>query len=128
MSGSTLGKILVVDDDPPLLRSIGVFLTRRSYEVDTCGSAGEALEKFQAEPGTYSVLVVDMTLRGMPADVLIEQVRRIDCHVGVIVTSGYSVRLPLSAESPGRHIVALQKPFTPDTLTQTIERMLSSRS
>lgn len=128
MPGSTLsGKVLVVDDDPPLLRSMGVFLKRRSYEVVTCCTAEEALDKFQAESGTYAVLVVDMTLQGMQAEELIEQVLRIDRHVGVIVTSGYPVRLPLSAESSGRQIVALQKPFTPDAFIQTIEQMLSSR-
>jgi DNA-binding NtrC family response regulator len=121
------GTVLVVDDDPPLLRTMRVFLTRRSYEVVTCGSGAEALEKFQAAPGTYSVIVVDMTLRGMPAEQLIEQVLQIDRHLGVIVTSGYPVRLPLSANSSGRQIVALQKPFTPDAFVQTIEQMLASR-
>jgi len=127
MSGSTPGKVLVVDDDPPLLRTMGVFLTRRGYEVVTCGSGKDALQKFHDEPGGYSVLVVDMTIHGMPAEELIEQVLQLERDVGVIVTSGYAVQLPFSASASGRHISALQKPFTPDALAQMIEQMLSSR-
>jgi len=127
MSGSMPGKVLVVDDDPPLLRTMGVFLARRGYEVVTCGSGKEALKKLRDEPGAYSVLVVDMTIQGMPAEDLVEQALQMEREVGVIVTSGYAVTLPLSATASGRHIMALQKPFTPDTLAQMIESMRSSR-
>ena len=106
---------------------MGVFLSRRGYEVVTCGSGSEAIQKFQAEPGVYSVLVVDMTIRGMPAEELVEKVLQMERDLGVIVTSGYPVQLPFSAMSSGRHITALQKPFTPDTLAQMIEQVRSSR-
>jgi DNA-binding NtrC family response regulator len=127
MSGGKLAKVLVVDDDPRLLRTMGVYLRRRSYEVVTCSSAAEATEEFQAAPGTYAVLVVDMTLQDMPAEQLVDKVLQVDRKVGVIVTSGYPVKLPRSASSSGRHILALQKPFTPQTFIQAIEQMLSSR-
>jgi DNA-binding NtrC family response regulator len=121
------GKVLVVDDDPPLLRTMGVFLARRGYEVVTCGSGNEALEKLRADPGVYSVMVVDMTILGLPAEQLVEKALQMERDLGVIVTSGYNVQLPFSAQASGRHIMALQKPFTPDALAQMIETMLSSR-
>ena len=127
MSGSVPGKVLVVDDDPPLLRTMGVFLARRGYEVVTCGSGSEALEKLRAEPGVYAVLVVDMTILGMPAEELVEKALQMERDVGVIVTSGYAVKLPLTTTASGRNVKALQKPFTPDTLAQMIETMLSSQ-
>src|SRR5271156_5300668 len=116
MSGSMPGKVLVVDDDPPLLRTMGVFLARRGYEVATCGSGSEALEKLRAEPGAFSVVVVDMTIHGMPAEDLVEKALQLERDMGVIVTSGYAVQLPISATASGRQVLALQKPFTPDTL------------
>ncbi len=106
---------------------MGVFLARRGYEVVTCGSGSDALEKLRAEPGVYAVLVVDMTILGMPAEELVEKALQMEREVGVIVTSGYAVKLHLTATASGRHVTALQKPFTPDTLAQMIEAMLSSR-
>ena len=120
-------KILIVDDDPSLLRTIEVFLTRRGFQVLACEKAREALEKFSIEPEAYWVLVVDMTLQDMPAAELVERVLRLDHRVGVVVTSGYPVRLPISATETDARIVALQKPFTPVTFVQTIERLISSR-
>ena len=117
----------MVDDDPPLLRTMGVFLARRGYEVVTCGGGKEALHKLRDEPGVYSVLVVDMTIHGMPAEDLVEKALQMERDMGVIVTSGYAVQLPFSATASGRHILALQKPFTPDALAQMIEQMRSSR-
>jgi DNA-binding NtrC family response regulator len=121
------GKVLVVDDDPPLLRTMGVFLARRGYEVVTCGNGNEALEKLRAEPGVYAVMIVDMTILGMPAETLVKKALQMERDLGVIVTSGYAVKLPFSATASGRHITALQKPFTPDALAQLIEQMISSR-
>jgi two-component system cell cycle sensor histidine kinase/response regulator CckA len=94
------GKVLVVDDDPPLLRTMGVFLARRGYEVVTCGSGNEALEKLQADPGVYSVMVVDMTILGLPAEQLVEKALQMERDLGVIVTSGYNVQLPFSRRHP----------------------------
>jgi len=85
------------------------------------------LEKFRAEPEAYSVLVVDMTLKDMPVAELVEQALQLECRIGVVVTSGYPVRLPLFAKAADARIVALQKPFTPETLVRTIEHILSSR-
>ena len=106
---------------------MGVFLARRGYEVVTCGNGSEALENLKAEPGVYAVMIVDMTILGMPAEALVEKALRSERDMGVIVTSGYAVKLPFSATASGRHITALQKPFTPDALAQLIEQMISSR-
>ena len=87
----------------------------------------KALERFRTEPEAYWGLVVDMTLRDMPTAELVEQVLRLEFNVGVVVTSGYPVRLPLSAATAHARIVALQKPFTPETFVKTIEHLFVMR-
>ena len=70
------------------------------------------MEKLRADPGVYSVMIVDMTILGMPAKELVEKALQMEGDVRVIVTSGYPVKLPFSAMAAGRHITALQKPFS----------------
>lgn len=46
----TVGKILVVDDEPQMRRALRVSLNAHDYEVVEAGSCDEALRKLDAEP------------------------------------------------------------------------------
>ena len=47
MSGENKRKIMVVDDDPDILYTVGVFLQREGYETVTASSGEECLEMLE---------------------------------------------------------------------------------
>ena len=59
----SVGRILVVDDDPQIRRVMRVTLTGRGYEVDDARTGDEALEKLR-EP-RFDLVLLDMNLPGM---------------------------------------------------------------
>jgi two-component system, OmpR family, KDP operon response regulator KdpE len=59
----SLGRILVVDDDPQIRRAMRATLTPRGYEVGDAKTGEEALEKLRAE--TYDLVLLDMNMPGM---------------------------------------------------------------
>ncbi|SDD55941.1 DNA-binding response regulator, OmpR family, contains REC and winged-helix (wHTH) domain [Paenibacillus sp. UNCCL117] len=66
-------KILVVEDDIHLLRTIQTLLEEEGYQVDraTCGEEGCYL----AEQGIYDLLVLDMMLPGMDGLEIVHRIR-----------------------------------------------------
>jgi two-component system KDP operon response regulator KdpE len=52
-------RILVVDDEPAIVRTLQANLTRRGFRVDTATSGTEALEHAQAHP---DLILLDLTL------------------------------------------------------------------
>src|SRR5262245_53883776 len=59
----SLGRILVVDDDPQIRRVMRATLAPKGYEVTDAKNGEEALEKLRGE--TYDLVLLDMNMPGM---------------------------------------------------------------
>jgi len=120
----TSGRLLLVDDEPALLKMMSVYLTRRGYVVEAVASTDEAWARVQADPGGYAAAVLDGSMAGMPSAELAVRMLRADPAARVIAISGYPADLSeVHAAGPGR-AVFLPKPFTPEMLATLVERML----
>ncbi len=113
-------RILLVDDEAPLLDLLKRYLERLGYEVEACLTPADALKCFEADPSRYSLVLTDLTLPGMSGDEMITRMRAIAPKVRVIVSSGYPY------EPKGKRTGFLQKPFLPKMLAEMIEQMLKT--
>ena len=57
------GRILVVDDDPQIRRTMKATLTARHYEVSDSRNGEEALDRLRSE--TYDLVLLDMNMPGI---------------------------------------------------------------
>ena len=121
---SSPGRVLIVDDEPPLLRMMGMFLTRRGYTVVTADTTEQAWALVEAEPMTFSVVVLDGSMAGMTMQEVALRMLRANPTLCVLVASGYPVDMTvLSAEAPDR-VAFLLKPFSPESLATAVRRLL----
>ena len=98
--------ILIVDDEPPLLKVMSLYLRRLGYSVTTLQRAEEAAALTDADLQRFAMAVLDATLR-------------------VLTASGYPVDVSaLQAAAPGR-VAFLLKPFTAEMLAACIRRMIA---
>ena len=120
------GKILIVDDEPPLLRMMALYLTRRGFAVATSGSTDEAWAMVQADPAAYNVAVLDGSMVGMSMHELAQRMLRSNPSLCVLAASGYPIDMSAhEADAPGR-VAFLLKPFTPEMLATAIRRLLAA--
>jgi len=61
--GMSIGRVLVVDDDPQIRRAMKATLTSRGYEVSDSRTGEEALDKLRSE--TYDLVLLDMNMPGI---------------------------------------------------------------
>src|SRR5579871_1882225 len=101
------GCVLLVDDEPALAELLKRYLTRLGYSVESCETAGAAVDLFRADPGRFSILVTDLTLPGTSGEELLLRLREIAPDLPAIISSGY----PYQPASPRTEF--LQKPFLP---------------
>ena len=120
----TGSRVLVVDDDPQILRAVRTSLQARGYDVTTAGNGESAIEEFAEH--SFELVVLDLGLPGMDGHELIRRIRSWS-DLPVIVLS---VR-----ESQGDKITALDagaddyvtKPFSMEELLARM-RAVSRRS
>ena len=120
----TSRKILIVDDEPPLLKMMGVYLKRVGYDATLFESSDRAWTEVGASAGEYAGAVLDATLRGMTTQDLALKLLAANPSICVVVTSGYVVEMSaVEAAGPGR-VSFVQKPFTAETLIRTLRSMI----
>src|ERR1035437_9052560 len=123
--GKTSGRILIVDDEPALLKMMSVFLGRLGYEVETAGGTEGAWARIEADPEGFAVAVLDATMPGVSLNELALRALRAARGLRVIAASGYPVDMSkMEAAAPGR-VAFLPKPFTPEMLAAMVRRMLA---
>lgn len=121
-----MARVLVVDDDPPILNLVGALLRKRGHQVIAVASPHEALELLDADGRALpDVLVTDVAMPGLSGLELVNAVRQREGLVDLPVIF-LSARVdPLDVES-GRALgaVYLTKPFIANALFGAIDRVL----
>ncbi len=118
--------ILLVDDED-LIRDLGQrLLVKAGYEVVSARSGEEAIEVFQTRWERIPLVILDLIMPGMGGKKCLEELRKINPHSKVLVTSGYSARASL-AESVRNDVQGfVGKPFNTWELLSSVRNILDS--
>ncbi|MCP3939952.1 MAG: response regulator [Desulfobacteraceae bacterium] len=117
-------KILLVDDELPVLRLEQKILQRLGYKIDATNSSEEALKKIQFFPDKYDLVISDMAMPNMPGDVLAREIRKITFDLPIIICTGFSENLtPEKAAEIGINEILI-KPIIKTKLLKTIRKIL----
>ena len=115
-------RILLVDDDPSLLKVLAIRLQRQGYDVRTAESGKKALA---ALPGFKPhVVITDMRMDGMDGLALFDAIRAREPTLPVIVLTAHGT-IPDAVDATQRGVFAyLTKPFERGQLVEIVERAL----
>jgi two-component system KDP operon response regulator KdpE len=80
-------RILVVDDEPPILRAVGIAIAANGYEVEPAATARQALVK--ASGSGFALIVLDLGLPDLDGLELLRRLRALDRTVPIIVLSAW---------------------------------------
>jgi two-component system cell cycle sensor histidine kinase/response regulator CckA len=120
-------RILIVDDEPALLKMMSVYLERLGYAVVGAESTEKAWAEVEAAPHAFALAVLDATMSGIRMEDLAARILAADPRVCVIASSGYPVNIAaLQTKAPGR-VMFLHKPFAPEMLGSAVRRMLATQ-
>ena len=119
---TTQARVLVVDDDPVVARSIDRVLTGKGYAVITASGGTEALEKLAQEK--YDAVFTDIRMPGMDGFEVAKRIKATQPWLPVVIVTGYG-----SPESKARAKelgVAgfLHKPLSPDMIEGSAREVL----
>ncbi len=92
--------VLVVDDEPMILKIFSRFITRAGHSLDTASNGREALDMIRAND--YDVILLDWMMPEVSGGDVLNAVREMDdVPPIVVVTAGYSLELATKAVKAG---------------------------
>jgi two-component system, cell cycle sensor histidine kinase and response regulator CckA len=113
-----VGPILLVDDEPSLLRVANLCLTQAGFEVVQALDGEEALE--QLEAGLRPCLIAsDVAMPGMDGLALARAARKLLPDIPILLLSGYAAAV-VDSDLPAEGFRFLAKPYTPDALRMAV--------
>ena len=85
---TALGRVLVVDDEPPVAAVLEDFFSNEGYDVRVANDGPSALEAF--DTWHPNVVLLDLRMPGMTGAEVFERLRAKDPSVPVVVVTGAS--------------------------------------
>lgn len=116
--------ILVVEDEPAVLRFAERVLLRLGYTVLTANSAAAAFEVSDSHPARIHLLLTDVVLPQKGGRQISEELSRRRESMRTLFMSGYTRDAIVRDGRLEPGITLLQKPFTPEELAQMVRSVL----
>lgn len=117
-----MGKILIVDDENSIRKTLGEFLRRAGYEVNAVEDAVKALGLLKNN--SFDVVITDIIMPRMSGVELLEQVRRNSPQTQVILMTGEpTVETAVKAVQSGAYDY-ISKPIVKNTLLNVVRKAL----
>ena len=124
---ATSATVLLVDDEPMILRAGKRLLEKLGYQVFTANGGEEALDLYRRH-GDVGVVVLDMVMPGMSGAETFHQLKRLDPEVRVLLSSGYSADGQAQALLDDGCDAFIQKPYDMVELSETLSDVLARRA
>jgi two-component system cell cycle sensor histidine kinase/response regulator CckA len=112
--------VLIVDDDPQVLRLVEKMLRPRNVNVLVAPRPTEALSICESQP--VHLLISDLAMPEMDGSKLAERVLKLHPGASVLLISGHYKDAPVGAKNG--QISFLRKPFFPSELLQHLRALL----
>jgi len=119
--------ILIVDDDPLILKTLQAILRGGGYVTEAVNSPKDALCKAQANPGVYDVAVLDLNMPDVSGLELLAALRQTDSFIMPVVMTGYATKENAVQSLRQGAFEFIEKPVMPEELLAVIEKALDHR-
>ena len=119
-------RILIVDDEKNIVRSLTGVLSDEGYEISTTGDGVKALEIIQKDPP--DLVLLDIWLPGMDGIEVLKTLKTYNSGVEVLIMSGHgTIDTAVKVTKLGAQDF-IEKPFSLDRITESIQNTLQERN
>lgn len=118
--------VLVVDDELLLAESVGALLRKLGYEPEVVSDPAVALERLNAAPGRFAVLLTDLTMPRLTGLDLSRAVRALQPAPRVVLMSGFHAGWTVAQLRAEGVCELVTKPIDYAALAQALRRALEA--
>jgi DNA-binding NtrC family response regulator len=117
--------ILVVDDDRDVCEYLEDFLSHEGYQVHSLTDPTKAIDELKQ--ADYHLLILDLMMPKLGGIDLLEQIRKVDDDLAVIILTGYPSLETATASIQHEVSAYIKKPFSSDEFRDVIQRIAKKK-
>jgi DNA-binding response OmpR family regulator len=119
-------KILIIDDEEPILSNLCYFLKEKGYDVTSASDGLKGLKLFKEDPNGFDLIITDIVMPKLSGMSLISIIKKKSPNTPIIAITGWG-EYPeaLALESQANKVFS--KPFELSEIDKTINDLISSK-
>lgn len=121
----TTKQLLVIDDEAVVREAVEDILESIDISVIAAANGREGVALFQSHHDQIDGILLDMKMPGLSGSETLRQLRQINPHVPVILSSGYSEEDTKKAIADQEPACFLPKPYNFEDLIKAVENLLA---
>ena len=118
-------RVLVVDDEQDLCDYLSLLLTREGFEVTGLTEPRKVVEELKSKE--YHLVILDMMMPEVSGTEVLEQIRKVDSDIAVIVSTAYPTVDTAVASLKHQASDYVKKPFEPEAFIATVRGALARK-
>jgi DNA-binding response OmpR family regulator len=119
-------KLLIIDDDEPVLANLCYFLRDKKYDVTTASDGLEGLKLFENDQQGFDLVITDIVMPKISGMSLVSIIKKKFPDMPVIAITGWGEYPGVFATESNADKV-LSKPFELSELDKAINELISSK-
>ncbi len=119
--------ILIVDDEKSAVDSMRETLERLGYKITARTSSVEALEAFINDPGTFDLVITDMTMPNLTGKDLVNELKILRPDIPIILCTGFSDQISGEKTEKLSINAFIMKPIIRNEIAKTIREVLDKK-
>ncbi len=122
-----LGTVLVAEDDATVRAVAKMALEQEGFEVLEAADGRQAVSAFRENSDEIDLVLLDLAMPRMGGEEALREIRSLRSDVGIILTSGYSLR-DISKRFTSQGLDGfLQKPYRHSSLLKEVKRAMKGK-
>jgi PAS domain S-box-containing protein len=121
------GTVLVVDDEPVVLRTAQAALQQYGYQVITAENGQAAIDLFEKQPADITVVLLDLTMPVMSGEEAFRRLRSLRPDLPIVISSGYNEVEAVRRFAAKGVAGFIQKPYTAAQLAKRVQSAINGK-
>lgn len=119
------GRILLVDDNADMLRTVARMLTRIGYTVETAQDGEEGWQRFSANPAGYDLVLTDRTMPRCSGEEMARKIASQRSDLPIILLTGDGELVEEEVRQRGHIVSLVRKPISMTQLSIVIHAAMT---
>jgi PAS domain S-box-containing protein len=117
--------VLVIDDEAPVRDAVTDILELEGVTVLSAPDGRAGIELFRQRQTDIGLILLDLSMPGLNGEETLRELRQINAHVRVLLSSGYSQDEVAARFGDQSEVGFIQKPYDAERLVKEVKRQLA---
>ena len=126
MTSNSAIRLLIIEDNIEVLRSLGKYFTKKNYKVVTASNGLDGLKIFESDQDGFDLVITDLVMPNISGVAIISMVKKKKPDTPVIAITGWGEH-PEALATEAKADLVLEKPIELDRMNQFISKLLEKK-